>query len=105
MHTRSRYVTAASSTVMPRTLWRTLVDIAGIPSVAASGAVEENMVLKEPIVVVVGETEFGKAEATFRSAADVHCVVAPGAEDTLAAAVQRTGARFAIVGPLVYRGA
>jgi lactate dehydrogenase-like 2-hydroxyacid dehydrogenase len=57
------------------------------------------------IVVVVGETEFGKAESVFSSAAGMRCVAAPAAEEEFAGVVRNSGARHAVVGVQPYRDA
>jgi phosphoglycerate dehydrogenase-like enzyme len=57
-----------------------------------------------PPVVVVTEPEYRRGEPVFASAADARCVPCPPAEQDVAAAVRRTGARHAIVGSVPYRG-
>jgi phosphoglycerate dehydrogenase-like enzyme len=59
--------------------------------------------LDEPVVVIVTEPEFYKAEQIFRDARGLHCVAAPAAEPELVEAIRRTGARAAIVGVQPYR--
>ena len=61
--------------------------------------------MNEQVIVVVTESEFTKAEAAFASVSGASCVVAPDAEEALAATIRETGARFAIVGPLPYNDA
>lgn len=55
-----------------------------------------------PVVVIVTDSEFGKAEAVFSSATGIVCIPAPAGEPELAAAIRRTGARHAVVGLLSY---
>lgn len=59
----------------------------------------------DPIVVIVTEPEFRKAERVFGSASEVRCVAAPADELQLAATIRRVGARAAIVGVQPYRDA
>ena len=61
--------------------------------------------MDEPIVVIVTEPEFRRAERVFASGSDVRCVAAPADEAQLAAAIRDTGARAAIVGVQPYRDA
>jgi phosphoglycerate dehydrogenase-like enzyme len=61
--------------------------------------------VKQPIVVIVTEPEFHRAEDIFSSAPDIRCIAAPGAEEDLAAAIRQSGARFVIVGSRQYRDA
>jgi phosphoglycerate dehydrogenase-like enzyme len=61
--------------------------------------------LGEPIVVIVTEPEFRKAERILGSASEVRCVAAPADEPQLAAAIRDAGARAAIVGVQPYRDA
>lgn len=56
-------------------------------------------------IVLITQQEFGKAEALFQGAPDVHCEPAPAEEAALAAAVTARGARAVIVGVAPYRGA
>jgi phosphoglycerate dehydrogenase-like enzyme len=55
--------------------------------------------------VVVTEPEFRRAEQTFLSEARVRIVVAPPAEEALAAAIRDSGARQAVIGGKPYTGA
>jgi phosphoglycerate dehydrogenase-like enzyme len=57
----------------------------------------------EPILVLVSESEFAKAEETFRSAPGMRCIPAPDAEKGMADAVRMHGARCVVLGPLPYR--
>jgi len=59
----------------------------------------------EPIVVIVTEPEFRKAEQVFGRASGVHCVAAPVDEPQLAAAIRRAQAHAVIVGVQPYRDA
>lgn len=59
----------------------------------------------EPIVVIVTEPEFRKAERIFGSASEVRCVAAPAGEPQLAAAIRDAAAQAAIVGVHPYRDA
>jgi len=59
--------------------------------------------LDEPVVVIVTEPEFYKAEKTFAAAQAVRCIVAPGREAELADVIRRTRAHAAVVGVLPYR--
>ena len=61
--------------------------------------------MDEPIVVIVTEPEFRRAEQLFGSASEVRCVAAPDDEWPLAAAIRDAGARAAIVGVRPYRDA
>lgn len=53
-------------------------------------------------LVLVSEPEFVRAETLFRSTTFVRCVAGPAADEQLAEAIRKTGARHAIVGPLTY---
>jgi lactate dehydrogenase-like 2-hydroxyacid dehydrogenase len=55
------------------------------------------------VVVLVTETEYGRAAQVFESA-PVECIATAGDEDTLAAAVVARGARYVIVGSVKYVG-
>jgi lactate dehydrogenase-like 2-hydroxyacid dehydrogenase len=61
--------------------------------------------LPEESVVVIGETEFRKAESVFAAAPNIRCVPAPAAEDEFAAVVRSNHARYAVVGVQPYRDA
>ena len=61
--------------------------------------------MADPVVVVVGETEFRKAERVFAGAAGMQCIASPAAEEEFAAAVRSNGARHAVVGVEPYRDA
>jgi phosphoglycerate dehydrogenase-like enzyme len=61
--------------------------------------------LDAPIVVIVTEPEFRKAERMFGSASNVRCVAAPADEQQLADAIRHAGASAAIVGVQPYRDA
>jgi phosphoglycerate dehydrogenase-like enzyme len=61
--------------------------------------------VSNPIVVIVGETEFRKAEIVFAGAKGFRCVPAPAAEDQFAAAVRAESARHAVIGVQPYRDA
>ena len=54
--------------------------------------------------VLVTESEYRKAEASFRSAEGLACVRAPDDEGSLAAALHETPATAVIVGPRPYTG-
>lgn len=54
--------------------------------------------------VLVTESEFRKAEASFSSVAGFECLCAPDAEAGLAEAIRTMGARHVIVGPHPYSG-
>ena len=56
-----------------------------------------------PILVLVTETEFRRAESTFSSTAGFDCRVAPRAEDDLCDEVVRHGVRAVVVGSASYR--
>lgn len=56
-------------------------------------------------LVVVGETEFRKAESVFSAAPGMRCIPAPAAEEEFAAIVRSQGARHAVVGVQPYRDA
>jgi phosphoglycerate dehydrogenase-like enzyme len=56
-----------------------------------------------PPLVVVTEPEYRRGEAVFSSAQDVRCIAAPREEDALVLAIERTGARHAVVGSVPYR--
>ncbi|MGH9308143.1 MAG: hypothetical protein ACRD1U_02130, partial [Vicinamibacterales bacterium] len=58
-----------------------------------------------PPIVVVTEPEYRRGEPVFSSTTDLECVPTPPAEDALAAAVVRTGARYCVVGSVPYREA
>jgi lactate dehydrogenase-like 2-hydroxyacid dehydrogenase len=68
-------------------------------------SVYNNLDVTNPIVVVVGETEFRKAEKVFTSVDGMRCVPAPAAEDEFVAVVQKEGARHAVIGIQPYRDA
>ena len=59
--------------------------------------------MDEPVVVIVTEPEFYKAETIFAAAQGLRCVVAPAKEGELADVIRRTGAHAAVVGVLPYR--
>jgi phosphoglycerate dehydrogenase-like enzyme len=59
--------------------------------------------LDEPVVVIVTESEFYKAERAFREAPGLRCAAAPASEPALADVIRREGARAAIVGVMPYR--
>lgn len=59
----------------------------------------------EPIVVIVTEPEFRKAETVFGRVSEVRCVAASSDEAQLATAIRDAGARAAIVGVQPYRDA
>ena len=61
--------------------------------------------MDEPIVVIVTEPEFRKAEPVFGRASEVRCGAAPADEQQLAAAVRHARAHAAIVGVQPYRDA
>ena len=54
-------------------------------------------------VVVVTEPEFRRGEPVFASATQMTCIVGPPEEDALVEAIQRSGARHAVVGSVHYR--
>jgi phosphoglycerate dehydrogenase-like enzyme len=56
-------------------------------------------------VVVVTEPEYRRSQDVFSATADLTCVSAPSAEDALVEAIEASGARHAIVGSTIYRGA
>ena len=56
-----------------------------------------------PLLVLVTETEFRRAESTFTSTAGFDCRVAPRAEDALCDAVVQHGVRSVVVGSAPYR--
>lgn len=56
-------------------------------------------------IVAVTEPQYRKAEETFSTVTDLHCVPAPEEEQALAATVRRLGARHAIVGLANYKHA
>ena len=56
-----------------------------------------------PLLVLVTETEFRRAESTFSSTAGFDCRVAPRAEDDLCDEVVRHGVRAVVVGSAAYR--
>lgn len=58
-----------------------------------------------PFPVVVTEAEYHRAERTYLAESRVRVVVAPAAEEPLAAVIRDTGARHAIVGGKPYVGA
>jgi phosphoglycerate dehydrogenase-like enzyme len=58
-----------------------------------------------PFPVVVTEAEYHRAERTYLSESRVRIVVAPAAEEPLAAMIREAGARHAIVGGKPYVGA
>jgi phosphoglycerate dehydrogenase-like enzyme len=58
-----------------------------------------------PCTVAVTEAEYQRAERTYLSESRVRVVVAPAAEEPLAAAIRASGARHAIVGGKPYVGA
>jgi phosphoglycerate dehydrogenase-like enzyme len=61
------------------------------------------MPMSPPPVVVVTEPEYRRGEPVFAAATALTCVVAPPAEDDLVAAIERSGAQHAVVGPVYYR--
>lgn len=60
---------------------------------------------RERSVVVVTEPEYRRSAEVFQAVADLACVPAPSAEEALVGAIAESGARHAIVGSTVYRGA
>ena len=56
-------------------------------------------------IVVVGETEFRKAEVVFSSTPGLRCIPAPAAEEEFVAIVRSHGAQHAVVGVQPYRDA
>ena len=59
--------------------------------------------MEKPLIAVVTEPEFRRAEAVFGSDPRIHCIPAPEAEENLASFIRDTGARYAIVGASTYR--
>ncbi len=55
-------------------------------------------------IVLITEPEFLKADAIFKSAADLECEAAPGREEELARRVSESGARAVVVGVAPYQG-
>src|SRR6185436_5676271 len=55
--------------------------------------------------VLVTDTEYRKAGASFLSAAGLECLPAPGAEADLASAIREAHASHVIVGARIYSGA
>jgi phosphoglycerate dehydrogenase-like enzyme len=56
-----------------------------------------------PPIVLVTEPEYRRGEAVFGVTTDLQCVPTPPAEDALAEAVVRTGARYCVIGSVPYR--
>jgi lactate dehydrogenase-like 2-hydroxyacid dehydrogenase len=56
-------------------------------------------------IVVVGETEFGKAEGVFTTAPGMRCIPSPAAESEFAAIIRDNAARHAVVGVQRYHDA
>ncbi|HEY3838923.1 MAG TPA: NAD(P)-dependent oxidoreductase [Bryobacteraceae bacterium] len=56
-------------------------------------------------IVVVGETEYRKAEVVFSSTPGLRCIAAPAAEEEFAAMVRSHGGRHVVVGVQPYRDA
>ncbi|MGA2329862.1 MAG: NAD(P)-dependent oxidoreductase [Bryobacteraceae bacterium] len=54
--------------------------------------------------VIVTEEEYGKAQAVFTGAADLHCVPSSAEESELARTIRENGAKHAIVGVVRYQG-
>jgi phosphoglycerate dehydrogenase-like enzyme len=57
-----------------------------------------------PPVVVVTEPEYRRGEPVFAASTKLICLVAPPGEDDLVEAIQRSGARHAVVGSVHYQG-
>src|SRR5690242_8205766 len=57
-----------------------------------------------PFPVVVTEAEYNRAERTYLAETRIRVVIAPAAEEALAAAIRDAGARHAIVGGKPYVG-
>src|SRR6476620_5730846 len=100
---------AASSTAIARTLWRTRVAIgAGIVVGSTVGessvefGVRSRFSRSDPMIVLVTETEFRRAEDAFQSADGVRCIAVPGDEPALARAILDLGARYVVVGSVRY---
>jgi len=55
------------------------------------------------VIVLVTETEYGRASEVFESA-PVNCIATSGDEDSLAEAIATHGARYVIVGSVKYVG-
>jgi phosphoglycerate dehydrogenase-like enzyme len=55
-------------------------------------------------IVLVTEPEYRRGLAVFSTRTDFECLATPPAEEILAAAVRRTGARYVVVGSSPYRG-
>lgn len=55
-------------------------------------------------LVLVTENEYRRGEPVFAAAADLECVATPAAEEALAGAIERTGARYCVIGSVPYRG-
>jgi glyoxylate reductase len=58
-----------------------------------------------PPIVLVTESEYRRGEPVFSSTTDLECVPTAPAEDALASAVVRTGARYCVIGSVPYREA
>jgi phosphoglycerate dehydrogenase-like enzyme len=60
--------------------------------------------MPSPPVIVVTEPEYRRGEPVFAASIRLTCIAAPPAEDDLVEAIQRSGARHAVVGSVPYQG-